>query len=164
MLLSNKNIIVCLCIFIIHLVTSCSQPEMKNEEAIYAETDAFRQAWNKGDAKLVTSFFTDDATRVDGVGAFGTTQRGKKELEAAYNRLFNQTMNGIQMKYLDKGEVRMLSPDFAVWQGNLEIIRPDGISTKGHVVEIFKKVNNRWLIVEAHPKFPSPPAPANVTK
>lgn len=65
-------------------------------------------------------------------------------------------MAGIQMKYLDKGEVRMLSPEFAVWQGNLEIIRPDGTSAKGHVVEIFKKVNDRWLIVEAHPKVASP--------
>ena len=131
---------------------------MKNEEAIYAETEAFRQAWNKGDVKLVTSFFTDNAIRVDGVGAYGATQRGKKELEAAYNRLFNETMSGIQMNYLDKGEVRMLSPEFAVWQGNLEIIRPDKTSTKGHVIEIFKKVNERWLIVEAHPKFPTPAA------
>lgn len=162
--MSNKNKIVYLGIFIILLATTCKQTEMKNEEAIYAETEAFRQAWNKGDAKLVTSFFTDDAIRVDGVGAFGATQRGKDELEAAYNRLFHQTMSGIQMKYLDKGEVRMLSPEFAVWQGNLEIIRPDRISTKGHVVEIFKKVNNRWLIVEAHPKFPSPPAPESSTK
>jgi len=164
MLLSNKNKIVYLCIFIINLVTSCKQAEMKNEETIYAETEAFREAWNKGDVKLVTSFFTDDAIRVDGVGAFGATQRGKKELEAAYDRLFNQTMKGIQMKYLDRGEVRMLSPDFAVWQGNLEIIRPDGISTKGHVVEIFKKVKDRWLIVEAHPKFPTPPAATDTTK
>src|SRR5687768_6147571 len=120
MLLSNKSKIVYLFIYIIILVTSCKQAEMKNEETIYAETEAFRQAWNKGDAKLVTSFFTDDAIRVDGVGALGATQRGKKELEAAYNRLFQQTMTGIQMKYLDRGEVRMLSPDFAVWQGNLE--------------------------------------------
>ena len=137
---------------------------MKNEEAIYAETEAFRQAWNKGDVKLVTSFFTDNAIRVDGVGAYGATQRGKKELEAAYNRLFNETMSGIQMNYLDKGEVRMLSPEFAVWQGNLEIIRPDKTSTKGHVIEIFKKVNERWLIVEAHPKFPTPAAPAGPAK
>ncbi|MGZ5191022.1 MAG: YybH family protein [Flavisolibacter sp.] len=136
---------------------------MKVEEAIYAETEAFRQAWNKGDAKLVTSFFTDNAIRVDGVGSTGATQRGKDELEAAYNRLFNGTTKGIQMKYLDSGEVRNLSPDFVVWQGNLEIIRPDGTSSKGHVLEIFKKVNDRWLIIEAHPKFPSPPVPANST-
>lgn len=142
---------------------SCKQTEMKVDEAIYAETEAFRQAWNKGDAKLVTSFFTDNAIRVDGVGANGTTQRGKAELEAAYNRLFTGTMKGIHMKYSDKGEVRNLTSDFAVWQGNIEIIRPDGSSSKGHVVEIFKKVNDRWLIIEAHPKLQSPPAPSDST-
>jgi len=162
--LTSKNGIAYVSIFVIHLLTSCKQPEMKVEEAIYAETEAFRQAWNKGDAKLVTSFFTDNAIRVDGVGATGATQRGRNELEAAYNRLFHETMTGIQMKYLDKGEVRKLSPDIVVWQGNLEIIRPDGTSTKGHVVEIFKKVNDRWLIVEAHPKVSSPPVPANSTE
>ena len=161
--MSSKNKIVYLGIFIILLATACKQTEMKDKEAIYAETEAFRQAWNKGDAKLVTSFFTDDAIRVDGVGATGQTQRGKDELEAAYVRLFHKTMTGVQMKYLDRGEVRMLSPDLAVWQVNLEIISPDGSSMEGHVVEIFKKVNNRWLVLEAHPKISSP-APANSTK
>jgi uncharacterized protein (TIGR02246 family) len=125
---------------------------MKDDEAIYAETEAFRQAWNKGDVKLVTSFFTDNAIRVDGVGATGQTQRGKGQLETAYNKLFHEASPGIQMKYADKGEIRWLSDDLAVWQGNLEIIRPDGTIAKGHVVEIFKRVNDRWLIVEAHPK------------
>lgn len=162
--MSNKNGIVYLSILIILLATSCKESKMKNEEAVYAETESFRQAWNKGDAKLVTSFFTDNAIRTSGVGSSGVTQRGKVELEAAYVRLFTQTMPGIQMKYLDRGEVRMLSSDFAVWQGNLEIIRPDGTSTKGDIVEIFKKVNDRWLIAEAHPRFPSPPVPTTSTK
>lgn len=142
-----------------------NSPAMKSndEDLIIQATQEFLEAWNKGDAKLVTSFFTEDAIRVDGVGALGAIQRGKAELEAAYVQLFNQTMPGVQMKYLDKGEVRMYSPDFAVWQGNLEIVRPDGISTKGHVVEIFKKVNDRWLIIEGHPKFSSPPVPVSST-
>ena len=136
---------------------------MKDEESIYGETEAFRQAWNKGDAKGVTSFFTEDAIRVDGVGTAGVTQRGKVELEAAYERLFSQTMPGAQMQYPDRGEVRMLSPEIAVWQGNLEVFRPDSTYLKGHVVEIFKKVKNRWLIQEAHPKV-NPKAAANATK
>jgi len=134
------------------------------KDLIIQATQEFLAAWNKGDAQLVTSFFTDDAIRVSGVGASGATQRGKAELEAAYVQLFTQTMPGIQMKYSDKGEVRMYSPEFAVWQGNLEIIRTDGTSSKGYVVEIFKKVENRWLIAEAYPVFSSPPVPANSTK
>ena len=135
-----------------------------DKDSIIQATQAFLAAWNKGDAQLVTSFFTDDAIRVNGVGASGETQRGKAELEAAYVRLFTQTMPGIQMKYSDKGEVRMYSSEFAVWQGNLEIIRTDGTSTKGYVVEIFKKVKNRWLIAEAYPVFPSAPISTSLTK
>src|SRR5688500_319907 len=118
--------------------SSCKQTEMHDEEAIYSESEAFRQARNKGDARRVSSFSTDDAIRVDGVGATGVTQRGRAELETAYERLFRQTMPGAQMKYPERGEVRMLSPELAVWQGNLEVVRPDGTTLKGHVVEIFK--------------------------
>lgn len=56
-LLSNKIGIVYLSISKILLATACKQIEMKNEVAISAETEAFRQAWNKGDTKLVTTFF-----------------------------------------------------------------------------------------------------------
>ena len=163
--MSNKSKLVPISILIILSVAACKRSTIKDEEAIYAETEAFRQAWNKGDAKLVTSFFTDDAIRVDGVGASGKTQRGKKELEAAYVRLFNATMPGAQMKYLGKGEIRMLSPELAVWQGNLEVVRTDGTLLQGHVVEILKKINDRWLMLEAHPKVsPSPPAAADSTR
>lgn len=163
--MSNKSKIVSISILLILSATACNRAAINEEEAIYAETEAFRQAWNKGDAKLVTSFFTDDAIRVDGVGATGKTQRGKKELEAAYVRLFHETMPGAQMKYLGKGEIRMLSPGLAVWQGNLEVVRTDGTLLQGHVVEILKKINDRWLILEAHPKVsPSPPAHADSTK
>jgi hypothetical protein len=54
----------------------------------------------------------------------------------------------------DSGDVRMLSDDLAIWQGGLEIIPPGGgASLKGHVVQIMKQVNGRWLILEAHPKL-----------
>jgi hypothetical protein len=51
----------------------------------------------------------------------------------------------------------MLTQEYAIWQGGLEIIAPDGSSRKGHVVQVMKKMDGRWLILEAHPKF-FPPA------
>ncbi len=47
--------------------------------------------------------------------------------------------------------------ELAVWQGGL-LIKPPGSLLKGHVVQVMKKVNGRWLILEGHPKF-FPPAP-----
>ena len=129
---------------------------MQEEDAIYAEATAFLEAWNKGDAKSLTDFFTEDAVRV---GAFGDIQHGKKEIGEAYHKLLTQAMSGAQVKQ-DKGEVRMLSPELAVRKGNIEIIRPDGVSMKGYIVEVYKKVNGRWLILESHPKLFPPPPPA----
>jgi hypothetical protein len=54
----------------------------------------------------------------------------------------------------ERGSVRMLTPEFAVWQGGLEITPPGSASPlKGYVVQVMKKVEGRWLILEGHPKF-----------
>ena len=127
----------------------------KTEQAIITETRAFSEAWNKGDAQSAASFFTEDAVRV---GAFGDVQHGRAEIEQAYDKLLHQTMAGATVKQ-EPGSVRLLSPDLAVWQAGIEIF-PRGAATpmKGHVVQVMKKVEGRWLVLEAHPKlFPPPP-------
>ena len=124
------------------------------EKAIIQETQAFAESWNKADAKMAASFYTEDAVRV---GAFGDLQHGRAEIEAAYDRLLHQTMPGAKVKQ-DEGIVRMLSPELAVWQAAIEIVPPgDGAPLKGYVVQVMKKVRGRWLILEAHPKVFPPP-------
>ena len=124
-------------------------------ESIIAETKAFAEAMNAGDAALAASFYTEDGVRV---GGFGDTQRGRAEIEAAYSRLLRQTMPGARLTQ-ERGSVRMLTPELAVWRGGLEIRVPGRDKTiKGHVVQVMKKTGGRWLILEGHPKlFPPPP-------
>jgi uncharacterized protein (TIGR02246 family) len=124
---------------------------MSNEsDAIIAETQKFAEAWNQGNARLAASFYTEDGVRV---GAFGDLQRGRDEIEAAYDRLLHQTMPGARVSQ-DSGSVRMLSSDLALWQGGMEIFPAGGAPPlKGHVVQVMKKVKGRWLILEAHPKL-----------
>lgn len=126
-----------------------------DSELIIAENQAFANAWNRGDAGEAASFFTEDGVRI---GAFGDVQRGRNEIEAAYDRLLHQTMPGAQLKQ-EHGTVRMLTQELAIWEGGIEIIPPDGTpSLKGHVVQVMKKTNGRWLILESHPKlFPLSP-------
>lgn len=122
--------------------------------AIIAETQAFAEAWNRSDAKAAASFYTEDGVRV---GAFGDIQRGRAEIEAAYDRLLRQTMPGAKVKQ-DVGTVRMLAPDLAVWQGGIEIVTPgSSVPLKGHVLQVMKKVGARWFVLEAHPKLFPPP-------
>jgi uncharacterized protein (TIGR02246 family) len=127
-----------------------------DEQAIFSETEAFALAWNKADAKAAASFFTNDAVRV---GAFGDVQYGRAEIEAAYDTLLHRTMPGAVVTQ-ERGGVRMLSSELAIWQAGIEINPPGGAAPlKGHVVQVMKKVQGRWLILEAHPKI-FPPAPA----
>ena len=131
--------------------------QSNDERVIFSETEAFAEAWNRGDAKAAASFYTDDGVRV---GAFGDVQHGQLEIEAAYDRLLHHTMPGALVEQ-KRGSVRMLSPELAIWQAGIEIIPPgDGSSLNGHVVQVMKKELGRWLILEGHPKiFPPPPTP-----
>ena len=124
-------------------------------QAIMNETASFAEAWSKGDAKAAASYYTEDGTRV---GAFGDIQNGQSEIEAAYDKLLHQTMPGAVVKQ-ERGSVRMLTPELAIWQGGIEIIPAGGGSAlKGYVVQVMKKVEGRWLVLEGHPKlFPPPP-------
>jgi len=125
-----------------------------DEQAIMNETASFAEAWSKGDAKAAASYYTEDGTRV---GAFGDIQNGRPEIEAAYDRLLHQSMPGAVVKQ-ERGSVRMLTSELAIWQGGIEIIPPGGSALRGYVVQVMKKVEGRWLVLEGHPKlFPPPP-------
>ena len=128
----------------------------KDEENIYKENDNFLEAWNKGDAKAAASFFAEDGVRV---GAMGDVEHGREEITTAYENLMHKAMPGAKAK-MEKGTIRVLTPELVVWQGGIEIEKPDGSPPmKGWVVQVMKKVNDRWLVLEAHPKlFPPPPA------
>ncbi len=69
-------------------------------------------------------------------------------------------LRGRSWAYLERGSIRMVSPGLALWQAGIEIVPPDAVTPlKGHVVQVMKRAEDRWLILEAHPKvFPSPPA------
>lgn len=127
---------------------------VNDEQAIMDEIAAFSEAWSKGDAAAAAAFYTEDGLRV---GAFGDIQNGRLELHAAYEKLLHQTMPGAVVTQ-ERGTVRMLTPDLAIWQGGMEITPPGGgPHLKGYVVQVMKKVGGRWLVLEGHPKFFPPP-------
>ncbi len=123
--------------------------QIQEEQAVIGEIEAFSAAWQNGDAKKAASFYTEDATRV---GAFGDIQHGQAEIETAYNKLLHTTMPGANMKQ-ERGTVRFLSPEYAIWQGGMEIEPRNGPTIKGYVIQVMRRVRGRWLILEAHPKF-----------
>jgi uncharacterized protein (TIGR02246 family) len=124
------------------------------QETIFSEIEAFSKAWSRGDAKEAASFYTEDGVRV---GAMGDVQRGRAEVEAGYARLLHGPFTGATVTQ-ERGTIRMLTDDLALWQGGMTI-QPAGMAPaiNGYVVQLMKKINGRWLVLEAHPKiYPSP--------
>jgi uncharacterized protein (TIGR02246 family) len=120
------------------------------EEKLIQQIIDFQEAWDKGDAKIVSGFFTEDVRRV---GSFGETQNSRSEVEAAYKMLLNRAMPGSKLLFTDK-KIRFLNDELAIWQANSEILVPDKLSNiKGYTVMIMKKENDKWMILEMHPKI-----------
>ena len=131
-------------------------PTNDDQQAIFHEVQAFSEVWSRGDAKGAASFFTEDGVRV---GAAGDVEHGRAELEAAYERLLHGPFAGATVTQ-ERGTIRMLTPDLALWQGGMTIQPPGGATPiKGYVVQIMRKVAARWLVLEAHPKLFPPPRP-----
>jgi uncharacterized protein (TIGR02246 family) len=128
---------------------------MSDVQAILERNCAFEIAWNEGDAEAAAGFFVEDGVRV---GAMGDVQHGRAEIEEAYRRLLSGPFSGASVTQAT-GEVRLLADDLAVWHAEMEIQPPDGSSAmRGHVVQVMKKIDGRWMILEAHPKLFPPPS------
>ncbi|HUQ45875.1 MAG TPA: nuclear transport factor 2 family protein [Gemmatimonadaceae bacterium] len=116
----------------------------------------FIAAWNRGDAHAAAAVYAEDGTRV---GAFGDVAHGRKEIEAAYANLLQGKMKGATADW--QPSVHLLSGEIAVARGSL-VIHPagGGSAIRGYAVDVWKKSDNRWQLVEGHPKLFPPPAPA----
>ena len=126
-----------------------------DEKEIIDREMQFMAAWNKGDAKAAMAWIAEDSIRV---GAFGDIAHGRKEIEAAYQKLFSGPMKGAQAKY--EPSVKLYAADVAVAEGPLTIQPADGSAAlQGYVVEIWKKKDGHWWLAEGHPKL-YPPRPA----
>ena len=127
----------------------------KTDEAeVLRLENEFLGAWNRGDARGAAAVFAEDGVRI---GAFGDVAQGRREIEAAYEKLLGGPMKGatasVEMK------VRFLAVDVALVQGPLTIHPSGGAPPiRGYAVDIWRKQNGRWWLLEGHPKlFPPPP-------
>lgn len=124
----------------------------KEEQLIDQVENYFHEAWNSGDAKKISLYFTEDGIRV---GPDGFIQHGRNEIEEIYDKLLKM-MPGSTIKY-EPGIVRMLCDDIATWQCRLEITLGGGkAAIHGYSFDLLKKVEGDWLILEAHPKTIGP--------
>ena len=127
---------------------------MSDESAIIDLHQQFAAAWSHGDLETLLGMFTEDATRV---GVSGDVQHGRGELRAAFTRMFGGAFQGAQVK-LERGTVRPLGSQYALWQAPIEIVPSGGKpGIRGYSVDVMQKVGSSWKILETHPMFFPPP-------
>ncbi len=126
-----------------------------DEAAILDLHERFGTAWSSGSVDALLAMFAPDAIRV---GAAGDVQRTPTEIRAAFDRLLTGMFKGAKVT-IERGSVRMLSADYAIWQAPMTIDPGAGKPPlRGYVVDVMKKVGGAWLILETHPSlFPPPP-------
>ena len=120
-------------------------------------TEAYAQAWAKGNAKAVAALHTTEAVRV---GADGTVSVGRVEIEqalmAALNGPYRTTKIG-----LTAGQTTRAGQDVYVSEGTFQIaggMPPAGVPTRGRYLHTLVRLNGRWLIAgDASIGAPRPP-------
>jgi uncharacterized protein (TIGR02246 family) len=114
----------------------------EDEKAIRSLTDAFVEAFGKGDAKAIAAMFTEQGEAIDSDGA---AIRGRASLEAHYaGRFANFPGEKIETK-IDL--IHFLTPEVARQDGRSKLI-PVGedLATTSKYTATFVKSQGRWLV------------------
>lgn len=134
--------------------------ESTEKQSILQVSKVYQEAWNKHDAKLIASLFTDDGVFVD---PWGNVSLGKAEIEAGFQKIF-KLMPGATTtsKLADISEsLRMLAANLALAEGNFEnYSADDSFSMKGYSVYVLKNVDGRWLFLHLNQKLFPPTYPS----
>jgi len=135
----------------------------KDEDAVKARVAEFIAAFNKGDAKLAATFFTDDAMLVNPVGMSG---KGNAEVEKILAGDLASILKDTKME-MKVVEFRAVGKD-AAWVELEHTVTgakgPDGKpmpTLTFHVPALMVKKGKNWQVAEARPYvyLPAPPAP-----
>jgi uncharacterized protein (TIGR02246 family) len=158
-----------LCLAVVATLTAATpaRAAAKEEDAIKARVAEFIATFNKGDAKAVAAFFTDDATLVNPIGI---TAKGNAEVEKVIADDIATILKDakMEMKVVD---FRAIGKDSA-WVEVEHTISgakgPDGKVAPTltlHVPILMLKKGKSWQIAEARPYayLPAPPAPKGPT-
>ncbi|MFL5245212.1 MAG: SgcJ/EcaC family oxidoreductase [Gemmataceae bacterium] len=112
------------CLVAIAVVSAFAQQgkgDSKAEQALKRRAEQFIEAFNRGDARAVASFWTSDGDYVD---LAGTHLKGRKAIEESFAKLFADE-KGAKL-HINPTSVRLASPDVAIEDGITEVTPPGG--------------------------------------
>ncbi|HEY8747167.1 MAG TPA: SgcJ/EcaC family oxidoreductase [Tepidisphaeraceae bacterium] len=141
-MLTGICLLSCMLLPTLSLAASEQDTEKATQEIRQRATE-FSTAWKKGDAKLISTFYTPDGTMVTGAGRFFN---GREEIEQALTSVFDESLKGSSFTWTVE-KVKLVKPDVAVVDYDAEIKGADaaGEPMKFHIVSVLIKDGGKWL-------------------
>ena len=134
---------------------SAAEPldKAKEEAAIQKNAEAFVEAFNKGDAKALAAFFTEDGDMID---QEGRQIKGRKAIEQVYTKLFADTKRS--KLYIKITSMRVVRPDLALEDGLTEVVPADGgPPSAARYTVVHVKEDGEWRLESVREAVAVPP-------
>jgi uncharacterized protein (TIGR02246 family) len=138
----------------VSLLTTLASAQVRDsaqdEATIKKVIDGLNDSFQKRDAKLRASLFTEDGVFIN---AFGLQREGRGAIEQFWKELFaTGTFNQTEVKITEM-KIRFLTPDVAIVDRFEEATGQRGVETKRvlplrriHLTLIMKRDGDRWLM------------------
>jgi uncharacterized protein (TIGR02246 family) len=126
----------------------------KEAAALKARAEEFTKAFDKGDAKALAAFWTEDGDYVD---AAGHTLRGRKAIQAAFEKQFEEA-KGAKLR-INTTSLRVIKDDLAIEDGTTEVTYPgDAPPTAARYTVVHVKQGGQWQLASVRDAAYEPPS------
>lgn len=110
-------------------------------DAIRAAVNSYVEAYNRGDAKAVANFWSENA---DWISSSGERFQGRESIEREMEDMFAEN-KGLKIEVIEP-TVRLVAPDAAVEEGTVRVTRPGEPASDSTYIAVHAKKNGQWKL------------------
>jgi len=115
--------------------------EKSDQDAIRAAIDSYVAAYNRGDAKAVAAFWSDSG---EWISPSGQRFQGKQAIEKEMRAMFSDN-KGVRIEVINPS-IRMVSPQVAIEEGKVRVIRPSEPPSDSTYLAVDVKEGGQWKL------------------
>ena len=131
-----------------------SKGDPSDREAIAKNAEAFLEAFHKGDASAVASFWTEDGVFT---GLTGVRLKGRAEIEKALRKFFEE--NKGQQVEIESESLHFVTPEVAIEDGVTLALHPDGMPpSRARYTIVHVKKDGKWFLGSMRNSTFAPPS------
>jgi uncharacterized protein (TIGR02246 family) len=126
----------------------------KDLDAIAKAAEAFVEAFHKGEARAVATFWTEDG---DYTTLNGRRLKGRKAIEEAFTERFSEH-TGLKLRITSES-LRFVTPDVAIEDGVTEVFKADGAPpSRARYTAVHVRKDGRWQLSSVRDAVYAPPS------